>query len=111
MFGELQSYVSLPDDWDYTLEAGGRPERFEEVATAATVFLDKGRYSNRRIAEHVSCLTELEESLRRACCRFRRRARPLFIYCLSIVHRTVPLFIHCSSAHKQCTSRSARRSY
>ena len=40
MFGELQSYVSLPDDWDYTLEAGGRPERFEEVATAATVFLD-----------------------------------------------------------------------
>jgi len=42
--------------------------------------------ANRRIAEHVSCLTKLEESLRRACRRFRRRARPIFIYCLFTVH-------------------------
>ena len=45
MFGELQSYVSLPDDWDYTLEAGGvgqnalkklqLPQQFFSITTAA----------------------------------------------------------------------------
>ena len=57
--------------------------------------LPKGRYNNGRFAQHISCLTELEERERQTCRGFRRQALPLFIALFRQLATAPPLeFFH-----------------
>ena len=71
----------------------------------------KSRYSNGRIARHITCTSEVEERTMRLSPPSSCAVHPLFIHYLSTVHCTVVLFIHYSPARKQCKSRAACRTY